>query len=265
MKTCFWTVRIVPLFPTRTVVPLFPTRTVLFELELSFSNSNCPFRKLSFSKTVLFELELSFSNSNCLPRAAPSHALYESLTAVERVSYCLEKAALLGPLFRPRIVFSNSNCLEHASKGRRFAPIGNEVAKPRRTLYTNPLRLSSGFHTVWKRPSSFSNLNCSFRRTLTAVKRVSYPLFRTRSHGCPFIIRTRTSSSGRGSRGRSPLGQGVRGTKSPCGGNLPSPIFLSVSSEMLGRSRMPMPAKRASTAFQIIDFCHPSTFVASEL
>jgi len=56
---------------------------------------------------------------------------------------------------------------------RRFALIGNEVAKPRRTLSRNPLRPSSGFHTVWKRPPSwvisfelelsFSNSNCPFQ------------------------------------------------------------------------------------------------------
>jgi hypothetical protein len=190
---------------------LFRTRTVSFELELSLSNSNCPKqasngRPSSYaSYKLLTAIERDYrtsrkgrplgplSNSNCLfrtrtvqnklPMAAPSHALYESLTAVERVSYCLKKAVLFFELELffstrrtltavKRVLFelelsslSNSNCLEHAFKGR---PQSHALYEFIPLFPTRP------------------------------------PLFRTRSHGCPFIIRTRTSSSGRGVQGAQP-------------------------------------------------------------
>ena len=137
---------------SRTLTPLsnsnclFQTQTVSFEFELSLLNSNCLFR----IRTVSFEFELSLSNSNCPKQASnpinssrPSSGIIGSL---ERADPWV--------LFQTRTVFelelSLSNSAHSADRQlccrlelsktsfqwpfRRKAPIGNEVANPRRTL-----------------------------------------------------------------------------------------------------------------------------------
>jgi len=60
---------------------------------------------------------------------------------------------------------SNSNQTSFQVPFRRKAPIGNEVAKPRRMLSINTLRLSSGFYKVWKKAALGSSFELEASKT----------------------------------------------------------------------------------------------------